>query len=258
MAKTKTRIETIQTIPTAPKISDVTSDSSVGANSSSRPVIVSNRPIMRDPMMAPITNESKLSDTTEKTSGSSTHQLDPSGAPLLDPPSVTKKKIVPPSDIRSHRDNKISDITPATSIKPAAKIDVVSVATHDSIPESIKISSTAKTDKKTSGQTNSTSTPDADEAEDGDNSDQETQDAAEANTAAETRDADEAEKVSKLVEAKTYLLPINALQRKRSQQIALLGMFLIILLAIAWLDLATDVGLIHVPFLPVTHFFGHS
>jgi hypothetical protein len=210
-------------LQTAPKISDITSDDSVAATSSSRPMIVSNRPIMRDPMMVQATEPP-----------ASIQESDPAGVPplssyngstgsVLAPPSVTKKKLTPPSEKLT--EPRIADVIPNT------KIDVVGVVTHDSIPESEKV-------KQADGS-------EADENKGLDDP----------NDVVDTKEADEIAQVAKLVESHTYALPINAVQRRRSQQVAVFGLVLIVLLAFAWLDLASDIGLIKVPYLPVTHFF---
>jgi hypothetical protein len=261
-------------IKTAPKIADVTADASVGATAGSRPVIVSNRPIMRDPMM--VASTSPKTPVDEKTSGSSTSSDssstgEPGGAPLLsaklEPPSVTKKRLVPPSEKQADTEpaQKAADITGSDeSNKTTTKIAVAGITAHDSIPESPKVSEPTKDDSASSDTENSDKdSAVGDESNEGSDSNEatDTEEANkrldEANQLEDTREADEAAKVAKLVESKAYLLPINAVQRRRSQQMAVLGLVVIILLAFAWLDLAADVGLVKAPYLPVTHFFSH-
>lgn len=244
-------------LKSAPKIIDVTSDDSVGADSSARPIIVSNRPIMRDPMMAPATDQNSTLLPGEGASPAAA-SVGPSGPPPLDEPrqapSALKKQIIPPSE------RQVSKLAPTSApksepSKPAPKIDVVGVVVQDSIPESAKESEVDKSDDKATKQSESNDNNDAN-ADDDENATNKTSD--QADDLANSKAAAEASLIEKLVAARTYVLPINMVQRRRSQQAAVLGLVLIIFLAFAWLDLATDVGLIKVPYLPVTHFFSHK
>lgn len=62
--------------------------------------------------------------------------------------------------------------------------------------------------------------------------------------------------VQKLVEQQTYFLPINAVEMRRTRRMVVLGLLLIVLLAVAWLDITFDAGLIpNTMHLPHTHFF---
>ncbi len=60
----------------------------------------------------------------------------------------------------------------------------------------------------------------------------------------------------KIVNAKTYFLPINQVVRRRSKHVAIAGIVLIVLLGIAWADISLDAGLISIPGIEApTHFF---
>lgn len=62
--------------------------------------------------------------------------------------------------------------------------------------------------------------------------------------------------LDKIAEAKTYYLPINQVVRRRSKHIALAGVLLIIIMGLAWADVALDAGLITIPGVKApTHFF---
>ncbi len=62
--------------------------------------------------------------------------------------------------------------------------------------------------------------------------------------------------LDKLAESQRYFLPLNAVEKRRSERAVVLGALLILLLGLAWADIALDVGLIHVSGIkPVTHFF---
>jgi hypothetical protein len=65
-------------------------------------------------------------------------------------------------------------------------------------------------------------------------------------------------KIRKLVDSKKYFLPINAVEQRRSARIAAVGAVLAIILAVAWVDVALDAGLIHLGNIkPVTHLFSN-
>lgn len=63
------------------------------------------------------------------------------------------------------------------------------------------------------------------------------------------------EQIDALVSSKKFYLPINS-QEKRNNLVVLIGLVICILLAIAWVDVALDSGLISNSYhLPHTHFF---
>lgn len=62
--------------------------------------------------------------------------------------------------------------------------------------------------------------------------------------------------IQKLVESKQYVLPINAVEKRRSKRVVIFGILLSLLLVAAWVDLALDAGLIEIDGIqPITHFF---
>jgi hypothetical protein len=62
--------------------------------------------------------------------------------------------------------------------------------------------------------------------------------------------------LQKLLEEKTYYLPINSREKRKTKRFVLLGIVLSIILIAAWADIALDAGLIHIDNVkPVTHFF---
>ena len=63
-------------------------------------------------------------------------------------------------------------------------------------------------------------------------------------------------KLQQLIDSKKYSLPINAVEQRRSKRVVTLGIVLAILLALAWVNIALDAGLIHLDNIkPLTHFF---
>ncbi len=74
--------------------------------------------------------------------------------------------------------------------------------------------------------------------------------------AQEETDAKTLEEHDRLVDEKTYFLPINAAEHRRSKIVGITGVIVILLLALAWVNIALDAGLIEIPGVhSVTHFF---
>ena len=53
-----------------------------------------------------------------------------------------------------------------------------------------------------------------------------------------------AARLQHMVEKEQYFLPINAVEERRSRRVALLGLLLVVLLALAWYDVALDASLV--------------
>lgn len=63
-------------------------------------------------------------------------------------------------------------------------------------------------------------------------------------------------KINDLVDKQTYFVPINGKEKKRNKKVAAIGAVVCLILAVAWLDIALDAGLIVNSYnLPHTHFF---
>ena len=64
------------------------------------------------------------------------------------------------------------------------------------------------------------------------------------------------EKINQLVESERYFLPINMKEKRYNQRVILIGVLICIVLAVVWLDVALDAGIINNSLhLPHTHFF---
>jgi len=62
--------------------------------------------------------------------------------------------------------------------------------------------------------------------------------------------------ISELIESKKYFLPINGKEKSKNKKMILIGLFICLVLIIAWVDVALDAGLIANTYnLPHTHFF---
>ena len=78
------------------------------------------------------------------------------------------------------------------------------------------------------------------------------------------KEADEQERVEtekamaiqKLVDSKEFFLPINSVEKRRTKRVVAAGVVLSIALALVWLNMSLDAGLLEIPGVqPVTHFF---
>ena len=62
--------------------------------------------------------------------------------------------------------------------------------------------------------------------------------------------------VEKLIDSKQYYLPVNSVEKRRTKRVILIGIILSIVLALAWVDIALDAGLITIDGVqPITHLF---
>lgn len=243
--------------PNAKKVFDVAKPGKSSATATSRPIIITNHPTAPDPMVvttaapdlppsAPLLPPAKkivikpLDDSELVTPVATTravsapevtvHVIKKSSAPSIEEvkqkaeAAAAKPVVTPPA-------------APAAEPKPpeAAKPDVTPPATS-SAPATPTTPATA-----------ATSEPAKDDP----------QLAADQLDAAAKKAADEqTAAVKKLVAAETYFLPINHREKRRAKRFMFLGLLLIVALAVAWVDVALDAGLIANPQnLPHSHFF---
>lgn len=61
--------------------------------------------------------------------------------------------------------------------------------------------------------------------------------------------------IQKLIDSKTYSLPIKTVEQRRSKRVVILGVFISLVLGLAWLNIALDAGLVQVSGVPHTNFF---
>lgn len=172
-------------------IKDVAAPGETAPDDSAKPIIVTNRPIMKDTM---VKEESPDGESPQK-----------------------------PTLSRSTRE---AVIQPVSQPKPK----------EEPTPEETVSDEPKESAKKA---------PTADEAE-----------AAEKAEAQKQAEHDTA--IQKLVDSKKYELPINAVEKRRSKRVVILGLVLSILLLLAWADIALDAGIVHISGVkPVTHFFSN-
>lgn len=195
----------------------------------SRPVIVTNRAILKDPMMV---DDSK----SEPTDTPATEDPKPADKPKLD----VKAGKVP---VISH-DADASDATAADDApKPAAAAEK---APTDEPATEKNASSDVVTKDNLDDKEESTKSADGAQMTDAQ---------LEAEAAADAkRDA----ALQKLIDSKKYYVPVNAVEKRRAKRITALGIALAIILALCWVDVALDAGIVQIGNVkPVTHFFSN-
>ena len=241
----------------AKPIVDVAHPGKSAPATNSKSVIVSNRPLLKDPMMvgdSPPANDDSLAKISEtKTSGQPGEPL-PS-APLLESEKPAGTTETPES------------AAPAETVKPASTAIIVEAASADEKltapndepkpdqPENPKTDETddakpdtAKDDKPTDDKPETDT--DAEEASPS------KEDSAKQEEAEATKQAEHQEAIDKLAAGKQYYLPINTVEKRRSKRFVAIGILLSLLLILAWADIALDAGLIHLSGIkPLTHFF---
>ena len=196
--------------PASPKqIVDVTHPGKSAPSDSSKPVLVTNRPMLKDPMMVDEDENTKTEGMPSRETVTVTKNkpaVDPLKATALPPPDSTEK-------------------SPAGPAKPSETTKSAEPATP---------------------------------AKDGDDEPSAAEQTEQQLAAEAEADAKHDAEIQKLVEAKQYFLPVNAVEKRRSQRVVILGIVLSVVLALAWADIALDAGLIQIGGVkPVTHFFSN-
>lgn len=205
------------------KIIDVVHPNHSAPSDTSRPVIVNNRPILRDPMMSiELTSDNKPADDS-----------------ALQNRVSTKINIQPISDDKTDEiDTRVEDepviekeVEPVLPVKPVVE------DTTEPVPPEIKPVDNSENDIEAVNQLESKTEHDKSVID------------------AEIQEKHEAE-LDGLVENKDYFLPINTATQKRTKNFVVIGVVVSILLVAVWVDLALDAGLIKIGgFKALTHIF---
>lgn len=254
--------------PKQTKIMDIAKPGKqVAASATARPVIVTNRPIMHDPMMTGPTpdapeakktvppsaaklvikplsaEEAEPAETASKQSASSI------GAPNLPIDEIGKKK----SAASKEDDEPAEPAEPEQPAQADAAADAPGQAAPDTEPadepeapadepetqvETTEVTTIVETEEitVTSSVPDDIGVPASNEA------------SLPAKEAAKLEeDRRRQEEIDKLIEDKTYFLPINAASKRRSRRDTIVGSILAVLLFIALIILLMDVGIIAYP-----------
>ena len=268
------------------KLADVAKPGTTTPDATARPIIVTNRPILQDPM---VVEEASSADDTPATEAT---PATPSSAKVtIKPISVTDNtaseaptdEAVKTEDTETEPEAdtsipvKIDSKTTKKIIKP---IETEPLNETSTSPED---TTSADTDDEAAGITDKsaelpngaeqTDAPEespeaetlADENEETDEASTDTAkvDTPEAADAAAKKAAEEETKhneaIEKIAESKQYFLPIKTEEQRKTARFALLGTLLIVVLGLAWLDVALDAGLIQFGSVkPLTHFFSQQ
>ncbi len=217
--------------PKSPKIDDVKRPEKITPPATARPIIVTNHPTMaNDPMMAPTAVEEKPADAPGETlnhTGKIIAPLDSSPKDAAEQPAADPVQ-TPPEAEQTQAEAKAEEKPAQPKPSAPAHEEASDLPTEDA-----------------SGDTDSKRDPDAAQT-------------AEEAAAAEAKAKRDAE-LEALIDSGKYAVPINAVQRHRSQVNTLVLCVLALVLLLALVDAVADIGLVTVPSsAPHTHFFSKS
>jgi hypothetical protein len=259
-----------------PRVMDVTHPGKAAPSPTSKPIIVNHHPLMPDPMVnlpsadtTPDDGEKVPVLTTRKT------RLQPLSAPEIDAsPEEEPKKT---EELATADNNPLAGVVSGmTPPKPEEKPEEPVLPEPVVVPEptvekpSLEPVLPAQEEPKQPEKTNATESakpemPASPELfTDNESKDQETFHDDQSKPPMTTAD-DEVEKVAireaaihKLADSRTYFLKINSVEKQRTKRFVILGIVVSILLALAWVDIALDAGIIKLGGLkPVTHLFSN-
>ena len=220
-------------------------------NATSRPVIVTNRVVIQDPMV------NATSDKSAKPAGPDEG---------LQPEKIVIKPLSDPDTGAKQADK--------AEIKRAAKeglLDIPFDNDSDGVVEAGEIQQQQTLSDPPADAAKPEAKPDDEpvaKADDRDKNNGEETDATDSKPISDTADLDKVtaeeeaavkaqEEFEEVIADKTYFLPINAAQHRRSRIVVIFGVILISVLALAWINVALDAGIITIPGVKsLTHFFG--
>jgi len=201
-------------------VPDVEKPGKSAPTTTSKPVLVSNRPILKDPMVV-------VDEEGDQKESEAPAKKEPSRStpPVIQPPDEPKSEDKPPEPPAISPEPPKAD-EPETPNKPP-----------EDEPASPKV---AEPEPAGSDQTKPTT-------------DAEKKLAAEA-----AKHAEHEAEIQKLVDEGQYILPINTAEKRKAKRFMVLGVVLAVFLVLAWLDIALDariisLGGLHAP----THFFSN-
>jgi len=205
-------------------IIDVTHADDTPASPTSRSVIVTNRPILKDPM---VKEDDESPDPTKPV------KLDTKEMPA---PASLKEPTVAELAAAAAKKDKAAEEKPAEPTKPESKADAEPAEKPEPKP--------------------APNTPEATPADD--QTDQQKQPDQATLEAEAAKQAKHDAAVEKLIESKQYYLPIETEEKRRSKRFVALGILLSLVLILAWADIALDSGILQLNGVkPLTHFFSN-
>jgi hypothetical protein len=235
----------------AGNMDDVAQPGTSAPSASSRPVIITNRPILKDPMVVDVDTEAKEADEAEAPAGAPTRNSGKLAgtAPLLKSDKKTEKAADPAPEAQPEED---PDPAPE---KVEVRTKTQAGSKTEPVPEANPPAEAAP--EKTETEEIPEEQPEKQSTE----VEEDAPETAEPGASAITEDEAKAQTehdvaIAKLIESKKYFLPINSVEKRRSKRFITLGILLSLLLIIAWVDIALDAGLVQFNGIkPLTHFF---
>ncbi|HWB39382.1 MAG TPA: hypothetical protein VG604_04075 [Candidatus Saccharimonadales bacterium] len=239
----------------APKnqpIIDVAHPGKTPPDVTSRPVIVTNRAIMKDPMVVGEKPQTDLEVEPTKSQPLSTKpavKLKPLEEPASDKPGKPAAGNEP--EETEPADNSKATTDPEEHLTAASKAVTNEKGADKKSPDSPK--SETKAEIVPAGEGEGTEKTEDEKPKD------KQLDPVAAEEADAAKRAEHEAAVQKIVDSKQYFLPINSVEKRRTKHLLIGGFIIIVLLAAAWLDFALDAGLVHIQGLhPLTHFFNNK
>lgn len=278
------------------KIIDVAQPGKTPPPVNSKAVIVTNRPIMKDPMVvdeaaspADLPTESAkpkteavimpLAKTSEKTEKTKTKTTKSKKSESSEPEPVeidndkTIAVLAEEAAVKEEESIAEGKSQPATETEtappvetpleepPAAPVDQPDIEPVVPEPETNTESTAGETED---GDTTDTAADKPEAAADQTPAEDEAASTKTDQSVAEAEAAEAAEQdkhdaaIQKMVDNKQYFLPINSVEKRRSKRVFVLGAIVSVLLILLWVDIALDASLIEIQGIkPVTHFFSN-
>lgn len=218
-----------------PKIFDVAKPGQVVPDSTNRPLIVTHRPMVRDPMVTP----PAASATTQQAPS-------PESSPITAPPAKKVTVQPPPATEESVTPNESAGEQSVTAPEPETAVE-------QSSPVEPTTDQTEQSDKDDQPSAPSDETAENEEKID---DDQFGKAISPSQTASAQKDAQAASRAAteneKLIDSGKYFVHISDDRRKRSLRFAVIGALLIILVSLICLNFLFDAELLDVPGIPHT------
>lgn len=218
---------------------DVHAPGTAAPSPTSKPVIVSNRPLLQDPMVV-----EKRNDQEDERPGQD-----------LPTPDI-KLSAGDKSKLRPLDDSITGESTPEETVNPPKPKDAapdsgsvasptVSPDDQDDVP-----ATGAETSDQLTAESPATEAPNEQTVDGLPKDNAQKKEAAAAEQTA--RDA----AIQKLIDGKQYALPIQTVEQRNSKRVIIMGAVLSVVLLLLWLDIALDAGILHLSGLqPVTNLF---
>lgn len=259
------------------KIFDVTKPGKTAPSASSKPIIITNRPVLQDPMMVedaapegqatllkmptkitirPLSDDNTADSTEDKQVATETPEAPP--VEKLEPvsvPDLTNEQTGPKSLPTATKAPEVDLPKPAEITTPPAP-QAAEPEPKQATPAVEPVAATPTAAEAAPESDDTSSSSEATEDQPADASQPAT--VAKAAEAAARKQAERAAELTKLAESHKYYLPINQVEKRKNKRYALLGVLLIVVLAVAWADISLDAGIIHLNGIkPLTHFFSN-